>query len=426
MFDFEPQLREEVAETQDWSTTNLGGQAGSLPSVNVSWTVDASLGETSGYEWNQSPFQNGSTSVPTSDYYMSDAGSSNGSEMHYPDQAYNPSFESSPASGPYPSLIPDNMSQRRNSLPPDNWTHRSMYEIATRSGDEGPDTRRHSWQGACDQNEQLYDAASSSYHSSRRPSFENLAQLATGSMPMPYPTGTRLPAYGHYHSYSDPNVIQSAPTNVQRWQPSNSPASSAGELPYLNRTETPGISAQLQSTLFLHDTNDPQRNIDPSFHPDIFSGFGVYPSGTQVPEEHAHSNNHSNNSQPIADGTGSHPGSSDTAQVSTGSRFIIYVPNDSAEAGPSNSPLPYHMLPETDSGFNSPMSGQLSRNSSKSKPKGEPRAKSVACNYCRTKKNKCVGVDGEQCETCTTLNLVCTYSESRRGKYERKSKKKGK
>lgn len=120
-----------------------------------------------------------------------------------------------------------------------------MYGIVTHSGDEGPDTRRRSWQGVYDQNEQLYDAASSSYHSSRRPSFENLAQLATGSMPMPYPTGASLPAYGHYHSYSDPNVIQSAPTNVQRWQPSNSPASSAGELPYLNRTATPGISVSV-------------------------------------------------------------------------------------------------------------------------------------------------------------------------------------
>ncbi|PBK86704.1 hypothetical protein ARMGADRAFT_1035275 [Armillaria gallica] len=406
---------------EDWSATNLEPQAGSsFPSVNASWG-DASLGETSGYEWNQSSFQNGFTSVPISNYHMSDAGSSNGSEIHY--QTYDPGFDSSsPASGPYPSLIPDCMSQRRNSLPSDYLTHRSMYGIVTRSGDEGPDTRRHSWQGAHDQNEQLYDAASSSYHSSRRPSFENLAQLATDSMPMPYPTGARVPAYGHYHSYSDPDVIQSAPTNVQRWQPSNSPASSAGELPYLNRTATPGISAELQSTLFLHDSDDLQRNIDPSFHPDIISGFGVYPSGTQVPEEHAHSNN----SQPIADGTGSHPGSSDTGQVSTGSRFIVFVPNDSAEAGPSNSPLPYHMLPEMASGFPSPISGELSRNSSKSKHRGEPRAKSVACNYCRTKKNKCVGDSGEPCESCTTLNLVCTYSESRRGKYERKSKKKGK
>ncbi len=64
-----------------WSATNLEPQAGSsFPSVNASWG-DASLGETSRYEWNQSPFQNGSISVPTSNYHMSDAGSSNGSEV---------------------------------------------------------------------------------------------------------------------------------------------------------------------------------------------------------------------------------------------------------------------------------------------------------------------------------------------------------
>ncbi|KAK0186253.1 hypothetical protein F5146DRAFT_124567 [Armillaria mellea] len=229
-------------------------------------------------------------------------------------------------------------------------------------------------------------------------------------MPMPYPTSASQPAYSHYN-YSDPNVTQSVPTNVQRWQPFNSPASSAGELPHLNRTATPGVSAQQQSTLFLHDGNDPQLNFDSSFHPNIFSGFGVYPSGTQVPEEHVHFNDF----QPISEGTESHPGSSDAIEESP---FFVYVPNDSTEAGPSNSSLPYHMLPE--------ISGQLSRNSSKSKPKGEPRVKPVACNYCRSKKNKCVGVSGEPCESCTTLNIQCTYSESRRGKYERKSKKKGK
>ncbi|KAK0493575.1 hypothetical protein EDD18DRAFT_1107958 [Armillaria luteobubalina] len=235
VFDFESGFGEEVAENS-WY-----GQAG-LPSVNISW-VDASLGETSGYELNQSPFENVSTSNPPSNYPMSDAGSSHGSEVYYLDQAYDPSFESSPASEPYTSLIPDIVSQRRNSLPSDYWTHRSLYDIVAHSGDERPDVRRLSWQGAYGQNEQLSDAASNSYHSSRRPNFENLAQLATGSMPMPYPTGARLPAYGHYN-YSDPNVTQSVPTNVQRWQSYNSPASSAGELPHLNRTATPEISVR--------------------------------------------------------------------------------------------------------------------------------------------------------------------------------------
>ncbi|KAK0471138.1 hypothetical protein IW261DRAFT_907926 [Armillaria novae-zelandiae] len=211
-------------------------------------------------------------------------------------------------------------------------------------------------------------------------------------MPMPYPTRTSLPAYSHYN-HSDPNVTQSVPTNEQRWQPYNSPASSAGELPHLNRIATPGISTQLESTLFLHDSNDPQLDFDPSSRPDIFSDFGVYPSETQVPEEHIHFND----SQPIADGTGSHAGSPDTADVSTSPRFFVYVPNDSSEAGPSNAP--YHMLPETDS-------GQLSRNSSKSKPKGEPRVKSVACNHCRSKKNKCVGVSGERCECVSSFLFI--------------------
>ncbi|KAK0199599.1 hypothetical protein DFS33DRAFT_176353 [Desarmillaria ectypa] len=329
--------------------------------------------------------------------------------MHCMDQAH-ASFESSPASGQYQSLIPDFTSQRRNSLPSDSRTHRSMYDIGTSSGDERPEAKHFSWQGGYDWNEQLSDAASSSYHSSRWPSVENLAQLATGSMPMPYPTGS-LMAYGHYN-YSDPNITQNAPT-LQRLPPFNSPASSEVGLPPLDRTVTP----ELSSTLFLHDNSDPQRNIDPSFRPDIFD---VCRSGMQVPEEQAHIND----SQPKAGGTASHPGSLDEAEGSTSPRFIVYVPNDNAEAGPSSSP--YRMLPQIDPGFHSSISSQLSRNSSKSKHKGEPRPKSVACNYCRTKKNKCVGVSGERCESCITLNIECTYSESRRGKYIRKSKKKDK
>ncbi|KAK0443364.1 uncharacterized protein EV420DRAFT_1027785 [Desarmillaria tabescens] len=408
LFDFEPELREEVAE--DWFVPHVESPAGSsLPSVNVSW-VDGPLVATSGYKWNQSVFWNGSTSIPSSEYHMSDAGSSNGGEVHYMDHSH-ASFESSPASGQYQSLIPDFTSQRRNSLPSDYRTHRSLYGTGTSSDNERPEVKRLSWQGGYDW---LSDAASSSYHSSRRSSFGNLAELPTSSMPMPYPTESQMAA-GQYN-YSDPNVTQSAPT-LQHWLPFNSPASSEVGLPLLNRTVTPELSAQLQSALFLQDNNGSQRNINPSFHPHILN---AYSSGTQVSDEHAHFNN----SQPKAGGTASHPGSSGASEGSTSPRFVVYVPNDDAEAGPSSSP--YRILPQIDSGFHSSISSQLPRNSSRSKLRGEPRPKSVACNYCRTKKNKCVGVSGQRCESCTTLNIECTYSESRRGKYIRKARKKDK
>lgn len=408
MFDFDPEQEEEVVE-EDWFARRLDDlERSSLSSVNVSW-VDNPLRATSGYEWDQSASRNGSTSIPTSEYYMSDAGSSNGSEVQYVDQVHDASFEPSPASGQYQSLImPDITSQRRNSFPSNYRAHHNLYGPETSSDDGRPEARRLSWQGGYNWNEQSSDGAPSPYHSSRRPSYENLPQLATGSMPMPYPTGSHM-AYSHYN-YSHPNITQS----LQRWPPFNSPASSEGGIPLLNRAETPGLSAQLQSALFFHDNNDP-----PS-HPDVVSDFGVYPSGTQVPEGHAPFNN------PEA-GRPCPASHSDVAEGSTASsRFIVYVPNDNAEAGPSSSP--YRVLPQTDSDsdFHSLVSCQLSRISSNVKFRGEPGPKSVACNYCRMKKSKCLDGPGERCRRCTMLGIECTYSESRRGKYIRKSKKKNK